>query len=322
MPPHHRERRELLSPALKRYNAACGNPLELIQRMSDHGEKEMDPHMENETFILPSSSAPTAEPAEPTTNRGGDSLPTTTTTTTTSTSTTTNNGGKKKKKREGRHGARNQHRHKHFVKWLMERFPLLYSSEKHVLDVAGGKGETAARLVFCHEQQVVMVDPRPCNIATCFESLVVPKLPNKWQQRLELRKRENPTFVQNVVESRFRQLVMTFDEHTLETCSELQKAVQNASIIIGMHADGATEAIVDAAILYNKPFVVIPCCVFPNLFSQRTIQQTDGTIVQVRSHEQFCQYLLEKNARFEREVMPFEGRNVAIWWDGSSISPS
>jgi hypothetical protein len=204
----------------------------------------------------------------------------------------------------------------------MERFPLLYSSEKHVLDVAGGKGETAARLVFCHEQQVVMVDPRPCNIATCFESLVVPKLPNKWQQRLELRKRENPTFVQNVVESRFRQLVMTFDEHTLETCSELQKAVQNASIIIGMHADGATEAIVDAAILYNKPFVVIPCCVFPNLFSQRTIQQTDGTIVQVRSHEQFCQYLLEKNARFEREVMPFEGRNVAIWWDGSSISPS
>jgi len=226
---------------------------------------------------------------------------------------------KQKKTRKGRHGARNQHRHKYFVRWLIQTFPQLSdttSSSKHVLDVAGGKGETAARLVFCHQQPVVMVDPRECDIATCFESLVVPKLPNKWQQRLMAQKQANPDFVDEIVDSRFQQLVTTFDETTLETSTEIQQAVKNASLLIGMHADGATEAIVDAALQYGKPFVVIPCCVFPRLFSQRTITQSDGTIVQVRSHEQFCQYLLEKDTRFVMEVLPFEGRNVSIWWDG------
>ena len=278
-------------------------PLELIPRMSDQIEKEMDPQVEKETFSAPARTNVQSRCIQPTPRKS------------------------KRRQETGRHGARNQHRHKYFVKWLMERFPQLLSNKDdeccraQVLDVAGGKGETAARLVFCHGQHVVMVDPRPCNIAACFESLVVPKLPNKWQQRLKSRKRENPTFVPDVVESRFRQLVTTFDEHTLETCIELQEAVESASFIIGMHADGATEAIVDAALSYNKPFVVIPCCVFPNFFSQRTIQEADGTIVQVRSHEQFCQYLLEKDPRFVREVLPFEGRNVAIWWDGSNALP-
>jgi len=31
------------------------------------------------------------------------------------------------------------------------------------------------------------------------------------------------------------------------------------------------EAIVDAALLYRKPFVVVPCCVFPNLLCERYI---------------------------------------------------
>jgi len=105
---------------------------------------------------------------------------------------------------------------------------------------------------------------------------------------------------------------------------------------VGLHADGATEAIVDAALLYRKPFVVVPCCVFPNLFRDRYVrvplvdapedggdagQESGARIVEekrvpVRTHEQFCRYLLEKDQRFMREVLPFEGRNVAIWWDG------
>lgn len=224
--------------------------------------------------------------------------------------------------RKGRHGARNQHRHKHFVKWLIQTFPQLFDKtcrqQQHVLDVAGGKGETAARLVFCHLQQVVMVDPRKCNVAACFESLVLPKLPKKWQQRIETQVQTNPDFLNDIVDSRFRQLVTTFDETTLVTSPELQESIKNASLLIGMHADGATEPIVDAALQYNKPFVVVPCCVFPNFFSQRTIQQDDGKTVQVRTHEQFCQYLLAKDPRFVKEVLPFEGRNVAIYWRGES----
>ena len=191
------------------------------------------------------------------------------------------------------------------------------SSTQHVLDIAGGKGELAARLCFCHGLNVVMVDPRTCDIVRCFESLVLPKLPKKWQQRLKAQRDANPYVLEEIKAKRFRQLVTTFDETTLSTCRDLQDMVQNASLLVGMHADGATEAIVDAAIRLKRPFVVVPCCVFPRLFSDRTIEEQDGSMVQVRTHEQFCQYLLQKDCRFVREVLPFEGRNVAIWWGGN-----
>jgi hypothetical protein len=101
---------------------------------------------------------------------------------------------------------------------------------------------------------------------------------------------------------------------------KLHTSVQNAALLIGLHSDGATEAIVDAALYYGKPFVVVPCCVFPNLFTNRYIyvstEDEQTKQVPVRSHEQFCQYLLDKDTRFKREILPFEGRNVAIWWDG------
>lgn len=231
----------------------------------------------------------------------------------------------KSKPRSGRHGARNQHRHKFFAKWLLETFPFLKSSHQghtsgnekhHILDVAGGKGELAARLSMCHNLEVVLVDPRKADVESCFISQVLPKLPNKWQHRIEKQIAENPKFIQEKFKQRFTQLVMNFDDDELESSAELQAAVQSASLIIGMHADGATEAIVDAALKYCKPFVVVPCCVFPRLFHQRYLVKDDETRVPVRSHEQFCQYLLQKDSRFKSEILPFEGRNVGIWWDG------
>mmetsp|Transcript_24304 Transcript_24304/g.53191 ORF Transcript_24304/g.53191 Transcript_24304/m.53191 type:complete len:373 (+) Transcript_24304:144-1262(+) len=333
---------------------------------------------------------------------------------------------KQKQKQNKRHGARNQHRHKFFVKWLVETFDLeksraktaivatatnicgdtrnlykhtssgeskdnnnsnenssiindealsnnnnngtLVSDDKnedescprqsrnesassiigrpqqqmHILDVAGGKGEVSARLTMCHQQQVIMVDPRPADIVDCYERIVLPKIPNKWQRRLEKQREANPDFVKDIVKARFQQMVTTFDEYKIVTDStyysdkttessssadskpptELQSAVKNATLIVGLHADGATEAIVDAALKYNKPFVVVPCCVFPNFFPMRRIlidDSGDGTspkLVSVRTHEQFCTYLLRKDPRFVMEELPFEGRNVAIWWDG------
>jgi hypothetical protein len=222
-----------------------------------------------------------------------------------------------------RHGARNQHKMKYFVKWLLDTFPDAATTDNdetatHILDVAGGKGELAARLCMCHLQSVVMVDPRPADVADCFESLVLPKIPKKWQQRLEERRANNPNVVVDTIQERFRQLVMPLDEHTLSTSTDLQEAVRDARLLVGMHADGATEGIIDAALLYKKPFVVVPCCVFPNLFRERRVLNEEGNSVSVRTHEQFCRYLLEKDSRFRMEVLPFEGRNVAIWWDGQS----
>jgi hypothetical protein len=227
-----------------------------------------------------------------------------------------------------RHGARNQDRHKSFVKWIGEKFDLASStvppdgsqvdsvSCQHILDVAGGKGEVSARLTMCQRQRVVMVDPRPADVLNCFETLVLPKIPNKWQRKLQQQQHDDPDFVQRMIQGRFRQVVTTFDGASLSTSTDLQSAVENASLLLGLHADGATEAIVDAALRYNKPFVVVPCCVFPNFFPHRVIRDDNNQVVSVRSHEQFCRYLLAKDPRFVMEELPFAGRNLAIWWDG------
>lgn len=217
-----------------------------------------------------------------------------------------------------RYGARNQHRHKSFVKWLLGRFPFLQDAddERHVLDVAGGKGEVSARMTMCHRKKVVMIDPRPADILHCFETLVLPKIPNKWQRRLEQQREADPTFLEETINSRFKQLVTMFSLEHINSSQELQDSIENASLLLGLHADGATEAVVDAALEYQKPFVVVPCCVFPNLFQERRVANDEGTMVPVRSHEQFCKYLKAKDERFQVEILPFEGRNVAIWWDG------
>ena len=224
-------------------------------------------------------------------------------------------------------------------------------SQPLVLDVAGGKGELAARLCLCHNLRVVMVDPRPANVTHAYKTVVVPRLPKKWQQRLQ--QQRDPNFVQEVLNERFQQIVDYFSLEAATTAASennqelgqehekddesvslarrtlsLQEAVQQATLLVGMHADGATEAIVDVALHYKKPFVVVPCCVFPNLFPNRQVRQAvpkpqacgglppEITFYQVRTHEQFCQYLLDKDERFQKSILPFEGRNVAIWWDG------
>ena len=265
--------------------------------------------------------------------------------------------GKRANRKSARHGARNQDRHKHFAQWILDTFPHILvdcmdikvdvdqshsrngvddaTSKKpaqrmHILDVAGGKGELAARLSLCYSLRVIMVDPRVADIESVYMNSVVPKLPKKWQQSIEERLKQSPSFIRDEIERKFSQWVMPFSSpsymgaHKVQICfggGTLDSLVKNASLIIGLHADGATEAIVDAALIHRKPFVVVPCCVFPNLFRERFISTIDEVSseekrVPVRSHDQFCKYLLAKDPRFVMEVLPFDGRNVAIWWDG------
>jgi hypothetical protein len=323
--------------------------------------------------------------------QGSDNKSSNTTTTTTTSKRRGNN------RKSDRHGARNQHRHKHFARWILQTFPhvvdecycccsssstatITTSSTEgedkehkstptstssigaHILDIAGGKGELSARLSLCHSLHVRMIDPRLANISDVYMNSVVPKLPKKWQISLKERLVCRPNFVDDMVNDRFVQLVTHFmidapsssalgdnDDDNIEgeegrrlfQDESVEDAVRSASLIIGLHADGATEAIVDAALRYNKPFVVVPCCVFPNFFRDRFIYVEDDNgddgaednlsesnssdddntgyekkRVAVRTHEQFCQYLLDKDDRFRKEILPFEGRNVAIWWDG------
>jgi hypothetical protein len=228
-----------------------------------------------------------------------------------------------------RHGACNQHKMKTFVRWLHDNFFDEGSGANgldkpyYILDVAGGKGELAARLTMCHGMNVTMVDPREADIPSVYLRDVVPRLPSKWQDRLKERTKVNPHIVQDTVKERFRQLVMHFTNESVVQ-EPLKSAVESCTLLIGVHADSATECIVDVALLHNKPFVVIPCCVFPNLFQQRYLRLEDNgstRVIPVRSCEQFCEYLLQKDSRCRKSVLPFDGRNVAIWWDGKSHRP-
>jgi hypothetical protein len=238
-----------------------------------------------------------------------------------------------------RHGARNHDKSKLFARWLEEVFPnQLHSGESSdnkdggggggdeddtvqkdlILEVAGGKGELAARLCVCHQRHVILIDPRPCDIERVFKTTVLRVLPRVYKERFEKREKAEPNYVSDLFRARFRQLAQYFDSRTIASNPDIQDAVRRCSLMIGLHADGATEAIVDAALLYGKPFCVVPCCVFPSLFPQRFVVTDDGvTEVPVRTHEQFCAYLLGKDPRFRQSTLSFEGRNVCIWWDGA-----
>ena len=49
----------------------------------------------------------------------------------------------------------------------------------------------------------------------------------------------------------------------------------NSEIIIGMHPDQATEPIIDMALKYQKPFAVVPCCVFAHENPHRRLKNRE-----------------------------------------------
>lgn len=106
--------------------------------------------------------------------------------------------------------------------------------------------------------------------------------------------------------------------------------LEQASLVCGMHPDEATESIVDLALAFNKPFAVVPCCVFAHLAPQRRVRHRPGSSeaaaaavaggeadadggVPVRDIAQFCEYLKAKDARIQEALLPFAGRNKVLY---------
>ena len=86
-------------------------------------------------------------------------------------------------------------------------------------------------------------------------------------------------------------------------------AVGGCDVLVGMHPDQATEPIVDAAIELGKPFAVVPCCVFPELFPERRTKDGDS----VRTYVQFIDYLVAKHPDIRLAYLPFKGRNRVVY---------
>lgn len=106
----------------------------------------------------------------------------------------------------------------------------------------------------------------------------------------------------------------------------LSSILSNSTLLLGLHADGATESIIDYALQYQKPFAVVPCCVFADHFPDRTFrsipinnchhhdnEQTYSEERPVRSYEDYLIYLQQKDPRIQRDALPFQGRNVVLF---------
>eukprot|EP00056_Hartaetosiga_gracilis_P000025 m.35405 g.35405 ORF g.35405 m.35405 type:complete len:145 (-) comp10014_c0_seq1:151-585(-) len=91
--------------------------------------------------------------------------------------------------------------------------------------------------------------------------------------------------------------------------NEARTIINNCSIVVGMHPDQAAGHIVDFALAQNKPFALVPCCVYSKEFPKRRLK--DGTPVKTYSH--LITYLMEKHSGIKKCTLPFEGKNICVY---------
>lgn len=175
-----------------------------------------------------------------------------------------------------------------FCDWLVESLgEQRLASGTGVIDVAGGKGDIPIQLWIQRGIPTTLIDPRPMKLGK-FNRKLVAKADAKDGRKMS------------------PQLLRCLDDETLDLHMDL---FADCSVLVGMHPDEATEAIVDAALKLRKPFAIVPCCVMSRVFPDR--QCRDGTPVD--TYETFVSYLLEKHPSIRNEFLPFAGRNQVLY---------
>lgn len=171
-----------------------------------------------------------------------------------------------------------------FAEFLVSTFGIAtLATGAGVLDVAGGKGELS-RALGQRGIPGVTVDPM-CGI------------------------NEGSTDAGAESESFPRNLRVSFNYQFGDTHSRL---LQKASCLVGLHPDQPTGAIVEVALAHDKPFAVVPCCVFSSQFPERTVS---GKVV--RRTEELVEWLCEQvraaGRRPQLATLPIRGRNVVVF---------
>mmetsp|Transcript_143718 Transcript_143718/g.459919 ORF Transcript_143718/g.459919 Transcript_143718/m.459919 type:complete len:504 (-) Transcript_143718:134-1645(-) len=194
-----------------------------------------------------------------------------------------------------------------FAAWLLSLYGReALSAGGGVLDVAGGQGDLSWALSVEAGVTCTLIDP----------ALRRGGALKSWQRRA-LRKSGTEAFAH---------LPVMFDEQHFgarasdgSSTSECHDGVepppsyapflQSASVVVGLHPDEATEAIVDLALSSGRRFAVVPCCVYAHKFPGRTL--TSG--LPVRTLNQFCAYLRAKDPRIQEALLDIEGRNKVLY---------
>lgn len=180
-------------------------------------------------------------------------------------------------------------RHVLFAKWIVKMYGIKLLSKGAVLDVAGGKGDLSMALLDEGVPLVVLLDPEP-RIS--------------WQQQQQTQKEDK----ENDKRKRIHVLAYALEDDGANLPIKEQEILMTCSMVVGMHPDQATEAIIDLAGRLKIPFALLPCCVMPSLFSKRIFQG-----LPVRSYRSFCQYLQSKQEDIQVDYLPFLGRNLILY---------
>lgn len=107
------------------------------------------------------------------------------------------------------------------------------------------------------------------------------------------------------------------DPTTLPICSYCSedRLIPGCTAIVALHPDEATGCIVELAVQHEKPFLVVPCCVFSRLFPERikpSVSESESSAV-VSTYYDLIDWLVAKHPSIKVTRLPFDGANLAVW---------
>ena len=200
-----------------------------------------------------------------------------------------------------------------------------------VVDIAGGRGLLSFELALEHGVPVTLVDPKPLRLNKKTRRRV-----RKWRRetfpedasdddsrvpvrhvRAAFEGVEGVSAVSRRGEAKrgFTQrkelVAATAEAQNEETTSRdaIARAVREASALVAMHPDQATDAVFETALALDKPFAVVPCCVFADLNPHRVL----ASGAPVRTYEEMLEYYLERAPDARAARLPFEGRREVLY---------
>ena len=91
------------------------------------------------------------------------------------------------------------------------------------------------------------------------------------------------------------------------------EVIRNCSVVVGMHPDQAAEHIIRFCLANNKPFAIIPCCVYSSQFPKRRHAETGGP---VKEFGHFIEYLmsLDIEKKIAAAQLDFDGKNILLYY--------
>ena len=94
------------------------------------------------------------------------------------------------------------------------------------------------------------------------------------------------------------------------------ETIKGCSMVVALHPDQATEVAIRLALHLQKPFAVVPCCVYASDFPKRKLKHTQQP---VRTYQELLEYLQDLDPRIERSELDFEGKSTLLFMKPSEL---